>query len=169
MVSVRAATESDRMDVARVHVRSWRVGYQGLISSDVLMQMSPEDRAEHYTFGVDESLPRTIVALEDEAIVGFLTFGASMNLDVPQEGEVFALFVDPDVWGRGVGHALMSNARERLRAMSFTNGVLWVLVGNERGMRFYTADGWLPDGLRREEVLWGVNVREVRLTRPLAE
>jgi hypothetical protein len=54
-----------------------------------------------------------------------------------------------------VGRVLLIAARAALVASGFREAVLWVLAGNERAQRFYRADGWLPDGARREEDVWG--------------
>lgn len=168
MVSVRTATTRDKIPVARVHVHSWQVGYRGLIPDHVLNLMKPEDRAARYTFGeVDATSPRTIVATEGHDIVGFATFGASRDVDRPNEGEILALYVDPDAWGRGVGHTLMVSARTYLREMSFTMASLWVLEGNQRAIRFYERDGWSSAGLGREEVVWGAAVKEICYRRSL--
>jgi hypothetical protein len=45
--------------------------------------------------------------------------------------------------------------------------VLWVLVGDERGLRFYERDGWLPDGARRRQEIWRVTLDEMRMERQL--
>jgi GNAT superfamily N-acetyltransferase len=82
-------------------------------------------------------------------------------------GELCALYVDPDRWGRGIGVALASAARARLFDLGFRNAILWVLVGNVRAERFYRIDGWAPDGLRRTDLVWGVRVDEIRYQRTL--
>ena len=76
-------------------------------------------------------------------------------------------YVDPTAWGRGVGRVLMANARSRLSGLGFTEAVLWALTGNDRADRFYRADGWLPDGQRREEDVWGIRVSNIRYRRLL--
>ena len=168
MVSLRAATAKDKGNVADVHVRSWQFGYQGLIPEDVLARMKPEDRAKRYTFGDgDATSPLTIVATEGEDIRGFVTLGQSRDVNSSHVGEIFALYVDPDFWGQGVGRRLILNARTYLREMSFTIANLWVLEGNLRAIRFYERDGWSSEGLSREEVHWGVAVNEIRFTRSL--
>lgn len=168
MVSIRTATSNDTNNVAHVHVRSWQVGYRGLIPEDVLGRMKAEDRAARYTFGEEDATsPLTIVATEGEEILGFATLGASRDVNSPNEGEIFALYVDPDSWGQGVGRTLILNARTYLREKSFSTATLWVLEGNERAIRFYESDGWMSEGLIREEVVWGVAVNEIRLTRSL--
>jgi GNAT superfamily N-acetyltransferase len=121
-----------------------------------------------YTFGSrDPRQPFTFVAIEDDVLCGFATAGPSRDTDVPQRGELFALYVDPPAWGRGTGRRLMVRSREHLCRGGFTEAVLWVLVGNDRAERFYRADGWLPDGRRQSDEIWGVTVDETCYRRDL--
>jgi hypothetical protein len=55
----------------------------------------------------------------------------------------------------------------RIFGFAFTEAVLWVLTGNDRTERFYRADGWLPDGRRREEDVCGIPVSIIRYRRLL--
>ena len=82
-------------------------------------------------------------------------------------GELLALYVDPDCWGRGFGRALVKAARERLLQQGYERAVLWVLDGNARATRFYATDGWAWDGARRTETLWGIEATDVRYRRAL--
>jgi ribosomal protein S18 acetylase RimI-like enzyme len=77
--------------------------------------------------------------------------------------------VEPDLWGRGVGRALVSAAREELYRMGFRRAILWVIAGNARAEQFYRADGWTPDGLRRAQSVWSVAVKSVRYSRTLLD
>ena len=62
----------------------------------------------------------------------------------------------------------MEDARTRLQRAGFRDAQLWVLVGNDRAQRFYRADGWSPDGTRRRDEIYGVDVDEVRFRRSLS-
>jgi GNAT superfamily N-acetyltransferase len=165
---LRPAKPDDAIAVARVHVRSWQVAYRTLLPDDYLDQLRPEDRAEKYDFAsLDPLKPQTIVAVEEGSIRGFATSAPSRDLDLTDHGELFALYVDPEHWGRGIGAALVSDARARLFGLGFRNAVLWVLTGNVRAERFYQRDMWAPDGRRRTDSVWGVTVDEVRYQREL--
>jgi GNAT superfamily N-acetyltransferase len=165
--SVRTATQEDAAAVADVHVRSWQVGYRGLLPDEYLDGLRPEDRVARYTFGsVDPSLPATMVATADGAIRGFVTVGPSRD-EGPLIGEVHALYVDPKAWGLGVGRRLMVEARKHLRLLGLKAAVLWVLLDNHRAERFYGLDGWLPDGRRRSDRVWGLVVEETCYRRSL--
>jgi|HubBroStandDraft_2_1064218.scaffolds.fasta_scaffold18094_3 GNAT superfamily N-acetyltransferase len=165
---LRPAEPDDAIAVARVHVRSWQAAYRTLLSDEYLDQLRPEDRAEKYDFAsLDPLKPQTIVALEEGLIRGFATTAPSRDPDLADHGELCALYVEPELWGRGIGVALVSAARARLFELGFRNALLWVLVGNVRAERFYQSDMWAPDGRRRSDSVWGVTVDEVRYQREL--
>jgi GNAT superfamily N-acetyltransferase len=156
------------MAVARVHVRSWQAAYRTLLPDEYLDRLRPEDRAPTYDFAtVDPLKPQTIVAVEEGLIQGFAATASSRDPDLPDHGELCALYVDPDQWGRGLGIALVSAARAGLFELGFRNAFLWMLVGNVRAERFYQMDRWVPDGVNRTDSLWGVKVDELRYQRGL--
>lgn len=165
---LRQAEPDDAMAVARVHVRSWQAAYRKLMPDDYLDQLRPEDRAEKYTFdSVDPSKPRTIVAVDAGIICGFATTAPARDPKLPGYGELYALYVDPVQWNRGIGVALVSAARSHLFEQGFQHAMLWVLAGNIRAERFYGRDGWQPDGQRRTDTVWNVKVDEIRYQRRL--
>jgi GNAT superfamily N-acetyltransferase len=172
---LRPAEPDDAMAVARVHVRSWQAAYRGLLPDDYLDQLRPEDRAGRYDFATldpqkpDRQKPQTIVAAEEGRILGFATTAPSRDPDLTDHGELFALYVDPEHWGRRIGVGLVQAARARLFELGFRHAVLWVMEGNARAERFYRSDGWAPDGSRKTDSLWGVTVNEVRYQRTLID
>jgi GNAT superfamily N-acetyltransferase len=167
LTNIRPAEPADAMAVAQVHVRGWQHGYRGLLPDDYLDGLQAKQRAERYRFdSANPAHPSTIVAIDD-VIRGFATTAPARDADVTGFGELCALYVDPDRWGQGIGRALLSAARDRMRAAGFRQAILWVLVGNARATRFYEADGWRPDGLRRTEKIWGIVADDVRYRRGL--
>jgi len=165
---LRPAEPADAIAVARVHVRSWQTAYRTLLPDDYLDQLRPEDRAEKYDFAsLDPLKPQTIVAAEEGLILGFATTAQSRDPDLPEHGELCALYVAPEQWGRGIGMALVSAARASLFGLGFRNALLWVLAGNVRAERFYRINGWAPDGQRRTDSRRGVTVNEFRYQRQL--
>ena len=168
MLTVRSATPDDAAGVAGVHVRAWKAGYRGLLPDRYLDELRPEDRIAGYTLGsADPDQPSTLVAEVDGVIVGFVTTGPCPDLEGTGWGEVLALHVDPGSWGLGIGRRLISDARAALLDHGFAQAVLWVLAGNTRAGRFYSADGWRPDGSRRSREVWGIVIGETRYSRTL--
>jgi GNAT superfamily N-acetyltransferase len=174
-VLLRRAVPGDEQAVAAVHVGSWQVAYRGLLPSDLLDRLDAAERAKRYSFATDgPGTPLTTVAVEQGRIWGFATVGPARETDAGGVGELYAIYVDPSWWGRGLGRALIGEARRLLAERGHVQALLWVLAGNSRAEGFYRADGWLPDGSRRQEEIgagWGpeggVVVDEVRYRRPL--
>lgn len=149
-------------------MRSWRVGYRGLLPQEHLDSLSVAERATRYTF--DRSLlegPVTSVA-EDGTVVGFVTIGRCRDDGLDDHGEVWAMYVDPERWRRGVGRMLITHAREQLQDNHFERNTLWVLDDNMRARRFYERDGWALDGARRITRIGGTPVAHVRYVHGLA-
>jgi GNAT superfamily N-acetyltransferase len=167
-MNLRPAMPEDAIAVARVHVRAWQVAYRGLMPEDYLSALRPEERAQRYDFAsLDPARPRTLVAVEADTILGFATISPARDADAAGQGELCALYVEPDCWGRGIGGALATAARDRLRDLGFARAVLWVVDGNARAERFYRADGWTRDELRRPRQISNVTVSTVRYSRAL--
>jgi GNAT superfamily N-acetyltransferase len=167
-MNLRPATPDDAMAVAWVHVRAWQVGYRGLMPADYLAGLRPEERAQRYDFtGSDPTRPRTVVAVEADTVLGFVTHSLARDEDVAGQGEICALYVEPDCWGRGIGGALAAAARNDLYRLGFRKAVLWVAAGNARAERFYRADGWTRDDSHRARQIWNVVVDTVRYNRVL--
>lgn len=166
---LRPAAIEDAKAIARVHVKSWQAAYRGLLPDEYLDGLRAEERAERYNFAnPDRYAPQTIVAEVDGAIAGFATTSRSHDASLPDFGELCALYVDPEFWGKGYGVALVAEARSRLVSLGFEDALLWILKGNVRADRFYRKDGWQPDGAEKSEMMWGTQVVEFRYLRHLA-
>jgi GNAT superfamily N-acetyltransferase len=56
-------------------------------------------------------------------------------------GELYGFYVHPEVWGTGIGDALIERCHQAL-ALRFDDALLWVLTDNPRARRFYERNGW---------------------------
>jgi ribosomal protein S18 acetylase RimI-like enzyme len=65
--------------------------------------------------------------------------------------ELYAIYLDQAVVGRGIGRALLAQALADLRRRGYQSAMLWVLATNARARRFYEAAGWRADGVTRTE------------------
>ena len=154
--------------MAQVHVRAWQAAYRNLLPGRYLDGLRAEDRAARYDLASrDPARPSTLVAVDGDLICGFATVARASQSDAPNFGELCALYVSPERWGRGIGLTLVRAARNRLLLLGHKQAVLWVLLGNARADRFYQRDGWTCDGLQRTATVWDATVEEVRYSRDL--
>lgn len=162
------AEPRDAVTVADIHVRAWQAGYRELLPQDHLKGIDVRAKADRYE--LDLTLPEGPVTLlaagEDGAVAGFTTIGRCRDKGSP-DGEVWALYVDPDRWREGIGTLLIGSARDELQHHEFRHAALWVMERNVRARQFYERDGWCTDGQRRVETIGTVPVNEVRYRRRL--
>ena len=114
---------------------------------------------------MESAAPRfqTLVVVLDEAIVGFAAMGPRDFSAVESAvGELYAIYVLPDIQGRGVGRALMAETVDRLRSDGFGDAVLWVFEDHPRSRRFYEQTGWSADGGTKDETWLGTTAPAVR-------
>lgn len=170
MMTIRLATIQDAAAVAEVHVRTWQSAYRGLLPDHALNSMMPEQRRPMWErlLAADPGSGSVIVAVRDDKVAGFASFGPADNaVAAISVFELYALYVDPAAQRQGIGRQLLHEAEGAMRRAGSTHGQLWVLDGNEPAHRFYRSHGWHADGVGKEDVLFGVPVREVRFGKSL--
>ena len=176
MPVVRPALVDDADEIASVHVRAWQAGYRGLMDDAFLDGLSIDDRARRWRAGLAEGpSDRTTIVVEDPEdghVCGFATVGDPRDdLDeapvTGSTGELWAINLEPEGWGCGVGTALLAGAVDALRDRGCAGAYLWVLEGNARARRFYEREGWTADGGVKDDVFGDRTLREVRYRRGL--
>ena len=171
-VTIRNAAVDDAEAIAAVHTASLQASYRPLIP----------DRIAHLVLDPPEVAPRvpgwrrclerprvstTLVACEDDAVVGFSTLRSTPGGNTGgATGEIWALFVQPSHWRRGIGRLLCERSLADARARGFSGVDLWELESNERARRFFRSMGFRADGETRiflEHA--GISLRELRYRR----
>lgn len=170
-VLVRPALPDDAGGMARVHVAAWRWAYAGLLDDHVLAGLDVDARREVWERILSAGRGTLLVAERDGWVVGFVSAGPSRDDGAGDTtGEVYAIYLDQDVQGTGVGAALMNAALAALAQAGLTEATLWVLAANTLARRFYERGGWRPDGTERSErEADGRPVAELRYRRPLRD
>ena len=172
VVSIRTAGVDDADAVGEIHVRAWQSAYRGMIPDDYLDGLQAQDHAtrwrEHLTAPTSDA--ELFVVVDDQRVVGFASVGPPLDSDVRSDvGQLYAINLDPDVWGRGLGRALLDFATARLRERGYVEAVLWVVPDNQRARRLYESEGWSDDDVGRDDEVFGVVVPEMRYRRRLTE
>jgi L-amino acid N-acyltransferase YncA len=95
----------------------------------VLANLSIAGRERTWSTRLADLPPRTAVLLArcDAVVVGFVAVGPGRDsAAAAQAGELYAIYLRPDHWGRGIGIQLHSAAIHRLSILGFTEVTLWV-------------------------------------------
>ncbi|MBQ9383034.1 MAG: GNAT family N-acetyltransferase, partial [Ruminiclostridium sp.] len=129
-----ARTEEDLCGKAFVHYNAWNEAYTGLVDQTFLDERTYEQSLGRAHRALDNGYT-TYIAVEDGCVIGFTDFGAYRGDDLAEAGEVYAIYVLKEHYGRGAGYALMKTALSLMPEKK--RFAVWVLKGNERAIRFY--------------------------------
>jgi ribosomal protein S18 acetylase RimI-like enzyme len=159
-LQIESARPEDALEVAALHVSAWQVAYADIVPQEYLTQLSVETRAALWRESILAGSPALFLAREHRRaaeaspmherhlspVLGFVSYGRCRDSDLPDTwGEIWAIYVLPSHWSRGIGQALWRAAREQLRRQGFQHVSLWVLADNERAIGFYRRAGLEPD------------------------
>ena len=169
-LTIRDAVVGDANAMGHLHVRAWQSAYRGVMPDEYLDGLRPDERVAMWRDAISRSDrgPLLVAAVADE-VVGFAAFGAERpSASAPSCGELYAMNLDPDHWGRGIGRVLLQRVTQALTEMGFEEAVLWVVPENERARALYESEGWVADGGVSTEEILGVTVTDIRYRKPLA-
>ena len=139
-------TDSEIKGKGYVHWKSWQEAYAGIVPQTYLEGRMTLEKCEAIAFRWPDNI---LVAKDGERVVGFAGYGKCRNDDLPDAGEVFAIYILSEYYGQSVGWRLMREALKQLSA--YSRIAVWVLKDNRRAIRFYERCGFRFDG--REEVI----------------
>jgi ribosomal protein S18 acetylase RimI-like enzyme len=164
-IVIRPAGPDDAKAIASIHVHAWQAAYQGLVPSAFLDSLSVEDREAIWRQRLERRTSEMWVADEGGKVVGWVSAGRSRDADaLSSTGEVWAIYVSPLRWRRGVGRHLWSEAEGFLGTAGFSDVTLWVLQRNAPAIAFYESIGLALDpGSEKTIALGGAELLEVRL------
>lgn len=160
-VAIRTATAADWTSIQSIFKAAGTRAWSHIFSPEGLDQLKTADR---WLETIKDSQERSFYVAEAEGqIAGFSCVRPS-----PAEGdgadvaELDALYTNPNVWGKGVGRALLEHAQEVARQRGFTEMRLWTAELNHRPRAVYEKGGWRTTGQSRTRTLFGTEVVELR-------
>ena len=164
-VIVRAAVLEDARGIATVQVRGWQTAYRGIVPVPALDAMSIDEREARWHKSLLVKSADTWVAVEGSTVVGWASAGRGRDQDVSTlTGELWAIYVHPSHWRKGVGLRLWTTAAEDLRESGYAEATVWVLKDNLPARAFYQRVGFHPEPeLEKQVELGGAQLLEVRL------
>ena len=138
-----------------IHWQTWREAYDDLLPAEFQETMT----LEKCRFFSQKYPENTLIAMDGKKVVGFISYGNYRDETI-QAGEIIALYVLKDYYGKGVSEQLMHAAFVALD--QFSEIYLWVLKDNKRAIAFYQKMGFTFDG--QEKILeLGKPVKELRM------
>lgn len=138
-----------------VHWQMWREAYDDLLPAEFQETMTLE-RCRLFSQKYPEN---TLIAIGDLKVVSFISYG-NFRDETMQAGEIIALYVLKDYYGKGIAQKLMKAALTALN--HFSEIFLWVLKDNKRAIAFYQKMGFTFDG--QEKILeLGKPIKEKRM------
>ncbi len=139
-IEVRPGEPDDAAAISRAHRESWLQAYKGLIPHRALMQMV--NRRDEKWWRRATRGPATLMVVDIEGtIAGYATMGLNRARALPQEGEVYELYLRPEYQGMGLGRILFAEARSLLRSLGCKGLVAWCLEDSHHADSFFRAAG----------------------------
>jgi GNAT superfamily N-acetyltransferase len=164
---IRKLLPENCRDYTACHILCWQCAYKGIMPDSYLENLPNE--LEQRTLQLMKILSEFdgmylyYYAEIDGKMAGRLIIGKSLDDDKPLAGEIAAIYLTQEYWGKGFGREMMNFARAHLKRMGYSEIILWVLEENKRAIRFYEKYGFTFDGTKKE-VNIGKPLIEVRYT-----
>ncbi len=139
-IDIRDAQPVDAEAIAAVHLHSWRGAYSGIIPHKALSAMI--GRRDHKWWASAIRRVATVLVVEmGGEVVGYATLGRNRARELPQQGEIYELYILPEYQGVGLGTRLFQAARRKLGEHGLKGLVIWSLEDNIGAMSFYEGVG----------------------------
>ncbi len=148
----------DRSEVSRIYEESWRSAYKGIIPQSYLDSIPSGRWAAH----ADREGMHTLVAAEDNKLIGTASFCKSRFEKFADHGEIVSIYFLPEYIGKGHGKVLFEAVMNELRKLGFKDVFLWVLEGNARARAFYEKAGFSYSGEFLDDNIGGKDIRELQ-------
>ncbi len=131
MTVIRQARLGDARAIGRIEVETWRTTYAGILEDRVLLGMSEERQTASWSGFLRHRPGDVWVAQQDgKGLVGFGNCGRQRVPGLGYAGEVYTLYVLPDLQGCGFGRSLLMALFARLIDCGHRSALVWVVRAN---------------------------------------
>ena len=138
---IRPAEPTDATSGAHCHLACWREAYVDLVEPERLAALTADLAGSLRLWRrVTSGDQAPLIAVENEAVVGFIAAGPAQEPGVDADFWLRVLNVRRKYWGTGVAQRLYD------AAVGNRSAYLWVLRDNARARAFYARNGFVPDG-----------------------
>ncbi len=139
-IDVRRAEPQDATAISEAHRASWLHAYAGIIPHKPLMQMVQRRDAAWWRKATRG--PATLLVLDVAGVIaGYATLGLNRARALPQDGEIYEIYLRPEYQGLGLGRMLFGESKRLLKSLGCEGMVVWCLEESEMAERFFRAAG----------------------------
>ena len=138
-IDIRHAEPQDAEAIAGTHRAAWSHAYAGILPYTALRHMLERRNVGWWRRAVRGST--SILVLDVGAVAGYATLGLNRARSLPQEGEIYELYLKPEFQGVGLGKRLFNEARHLLESLGCNGVVVWCLEDNHAATEFYRFQG----------------------------
>ena len=139
-IDIRRAEPRDAVAIASVHLEAWRGAYAGIIPHKALTSMINRRGVDWWANAI--RCAATVLVVEIGGVIaGYATIGRNRARELPQQGEIYELYLRPEYQGIGLGSRLFAAARRRLADHGLKGLVVWALEENDNALAFYAGAG----------------------------
>lgn len=159
---IRPAGPDDADAIACVQQTSWQESYHDKLPASVIHRAGAVWGPGHWRRILSEQDPQEIALVldaEDFGVLGFGAFGPQRGNVPGFAGEIYSLYLMPQIQRQGVGTRLMQAMARVMVARGLSSALVWSLSSNMAARRFYCALGAVPIGPRVTK-LFGEDVAE---------
>jgi len=150
-MQIREALAKDAYEYAANHIACWKAAYKDIISDEYLENMSVEQMAErNRTILSDPGTFSYYYAELNDRMIGRLVIGKCGDEDKSNQGEIAAMYLLDEFWGRGYGREMMDYSLTELKRRGYGEVLIWVFESNDRARKFYEKCGFVFDGTAKE-------------------
>ena len=139
-IDIRRAEDRDALAISEVHLEAWRGAYAGIIPHRALLAMINRRGPDWWSRAIGRASAILVIELGGD-IAGYATLGRNRARELPQQGEIYELYLKPQYQGVGLGTRLFAAARERLARHGMKGLVVWALEDNIGALDFYRGAG----------------------------
>ncbi len=148
----------DRFAISRIYEESWRFAYKDIVPKSYLDSIPSGKWAAH----LDNTDMHTLVALENNKLMGTASYCKSRFCDFADFGEIVSIYFLPEYMGQGYGTKLLKVVVDELAKLGYHDIFLWVLEANTRARVFYEKAGFIFSNKFLVDNIGGQELREVQ-------
>lgn len=146
---VRPAELSDAARIAAVHWDAWQNVYSGVVPHRILQQKITRRNVGWWSRAIRSEA--TILVLEvHDVLVGYASVGLNRARALPQEGEIYEIYLLPQYQGLGFGRQLFAEARQLLISLGCKGILCWCIDTLDQAGCFFSALGGRQIAFRQQ-------------------